>query len=181
MKHVLQFAACAVVMTTLAGCAPENEELVQWMEQEHRSIKPSVAPVFPPKKFDPQAYIGAEGVEPFGSQKLMAAAGNSSKQSSALLAAAQSHHTQPLEAFPLDSMTMVGAMIQSGKAHALLRVENLLHDVKVGDWIGQNYGQITKITETEVTLNETVQDATGEWIERTSTLQLQEKAAEKAR
>jgi len=67
-------------------------------------------------------------------------------------------------------------MIQGGRAHALLRVDNLLHDVKVGDWIGQNYGRITKITEQEVTLNETVQDATGEWIERTSTLQLQEKA-----
>ena len=37
----------------------------------------------------------------------------------------------------------------------------------------QNPGEIT---ETELTLNETVQDATGEWIERTSTLQLQEKA-----
>ena len=94
----------------------------------------------------------------------------------ALLATAQAHKAEPLEAYPLDSMTMVGAMIQGGRAHALLKVDSLLHDVKVGDWIGQNYGRITKITESEVTLNETVQDASGEWIERTSTLQLQEKA-----
>jgi type IV pilus assembly protein PilP len=55
-------------------------------------------------------------------------------------------------------------------------VDNLLYQVKVGDYMGQNYGRITKITETEIDLREIVQDAAGEWIERTSTLQLQEKA-----
>ena len=40
--------------------------------------------------------------------------------------------------------------------------------------MGQNFGRITKISETEITLREVVQDAAGEWIERTSTLQLQE-------
>jgi type IV pilus assembly protein PilP len=176
MKHAFSLVTGLVMLATLAGCSPDNEELMQWMQQEHRAVKPSVAPVYPPKKFDPQTYLGIEGVDPFGSQKLIAAAGNSAKPSSALLAAAQSHRAEPLEAYPLDSMTMVGAMIQGGKAHALLKVENLLHDVKTGDWIGQNYGRITKITESEVTLSETVQDATGEWIERSSTLQLQEKA-----
>jgi type IV pilus assembly protein PilP len=176
MKHVVCLLAGAMLLAGLAGCSPDNEELVQWMEQEHRAVKPNVAPVYPPKKFDPQAYIGNEGIDPFGSQKLIASSGASSKSSSTLLSAAQAHRPEPLEAYPLDSMTMVGAMIQGGRAHALLKVENLLHDVKVGDWIGQNYGRITKITEQEVTLSETVQDATGEWIERTSTLQLQEKA-----
>jgi len=176
MKQVVCLLSGVAMRAGLAGCSPDNEELVQWMEQEHREVKPSVTPVYPPKKFDPQAYVGNEGIDPFGSQKLIAAAGPSSKPSSALLAAAQAHRPEPLEAFPLDSMTMVGAMIQGGRAHALLKVDNLLHDVKVGDWIGQNYGRITKITEQEVTLSETVQDATGEWIERTSTLQLQEKA-----
>jgi type IV pilus assembly protein PilP len=176
MKHVVCLLAGATLLAGLAGCSPDNEELVQWMEQEHKAVKPNVAPVYPPKKFDPQAYMGNEGIDPFGSQKLIAAAGPSSKTSSTLLSAAQAHRPEPLEAYPLDSMTMVGAMIQGGRAHALLKVENLLHDVKVGDWIGQNYGRITKITEQEVTLSETVQDASGEWIERTSTLQLQEKA-----
>ncbi len=59
--------------------------------------------------------------------------------------------------------------------HALLRVDNLLYQVKAGEYLGQNFGRITKISETEITLREVVQDAAGEWIERTSTLQLQEK------
>jgi type IV pilus assembly protein PilP len=48
--------------------------------------------------------------------------------------------------------------------------------VKTGEYLGQNYGEVTKIDETELALRELVQDAAGEWIERTTTLQLQEKA-----
>ena len=58
----------------------------------------------------------------------------------------------------------------------MVKVDNLLHYVKVGEYMGQNYGKITNLTEKELTLREIVQDASGEWIERTSTLQLQEKA-----
>jgi type IV pilus assembly protein PilP len=55
-------------------------------------------------------------------------------------------------------------------------VDNLLYQVKPGNYLGQNYGRVMKVTETEVVLREIVQDATGDWIERTATLQLQEKS-----
>jgi type IV pilus assembly protein PilP len=176
MKRLLIIATGALTLSALGGCSPDNDELIQWMEQQHKEVRPHVAPVYPPKKFDPQAYLGGSGVEPFGAQKLIAAAGVSAGRSNAVLAAAKNHATQELESYPLDSMTMVGSLHQGGKSHALLLVESRLHDVKVGDWIGQNYGQITGISDTEITLRETVQDATGEWIERASTLQIQEKA-----
>jgi type IV pilus assembly protein PilP len=80
---------------------------------------------------------------------------------------------QPLEAYPLDTMKMVGSVIMQGAPHALLKVENLLHYVKAGDYLGQNFGRITKISETAVDLRELIQDASGEWVERISSLQLQ--------
>jgi type IV pilus assembly protein PilP len=55
-------------------------------------------------------------------------------------------------------------------------VDRLLYQVKLGNYLGEHYGRVTKITETEVTLREIVQDAVGEWIERVATLQLQEKS-----
>ena len=55
-------------------------------------------------------------------------------------------------------------------------MDNLLYQVKVGDYLGQNYGRITQIDETQIALREIVQDAAGEWIERPGVLQLQEKA-----
>ena len=78
----------------------------------------------------------------------------------------------------LDAMTMVGSVSKAGLPVALLRVDNLLYQVKAGDHLGQNYGRIVRITETEVVLREIVQDAAGEWIERNATLQLQERGQE---
>jgi type IV pilus assembly protein PilP len=178
MKRAACFAAAVLGLSALGACTADNDELIQWMEQQHKEVKPNVAPIYPPKKFDPQAYLGFNGVEPFGSQKMVAAGGGgaSSERSNAVLAAAKAHPAQELESYPLDGMTMVGTLHQGGRSHALVMVDNRLHDVKVGDYMGQNYGQITKISDTEITLRETVQDATGEWIERTSTLQIQEKA-----
>ena len=83
---------------------------------------------------------------------------------------------EPLEAFPLDSMALVGNLSPKGKSVALVKVDNLLYQVKVGSYLGQNYGKVTKVSETEVTLREIVQDAAGEWIERQANLQLQERS-----
>jgi type IV pilus assembly protein PilP len=73
-------------------------------------------------------------------------------------------------------MSMVGSVVKQARQYALLRVDNLLYQVKVGDYLGQNYGKITKITETDISLREIVQDAAGEWIERGASLQLQERS-----
>jgi len=167
-------AACAVAV--LSACGAEQPELTQWMEQQRREVKPNVSPLTPPKKFTPQSYTAITGVEPFSAQKLTVALKQEARQPNSLLAAEINRRKEPLEAYPLDSMRMVGSVTKSGRPYALLRVDNLLYQVKQGDYVGQNYGKITKISETDVSLREIVQDAAGEWIERTSALQLQEKA-----
>ena len=161
---------------TLAGCGAEQEELQQWMEQQRREVKPNVTPLQPPKKFDPAPYVMAQNVEPFSNQKLTVALKQEARQPNSLLAAELNRRKEPLEAFPLDGMSMVGSVVRGGRPYALLRVDNLLYQVKQGDYLGQNYGKITKITETEVSLREIVQDAAGEWTERQGSLQLQEKS-----
>ena len=165
-----------VAMLVLAACSGEQEELQQWMDQQRREVKPSVQPISPPKKFNPQAYAATDGVEPFSSQKLTVALKQEARQPNSLLASEINRRKEPLEAFPLDSMTMVGSVTKQGRPFALLRVDNLLYQVKLGDYLGQNYGKIVRISETDVGLREIVQDAAGEWIERPSTLQLQERA-----
>jgi type IV pilus assembly protein PilP len=160
----------------LAGCGGEQEELSQWMDQQRREAKPNVEPISAPKKFVPQPYLALNGVEPFSNQKLTVALKQEARQPNSLLSAEINRRKEPLEAYPLDSMSMVGSVVRGGRPYALLRVDNLLYQVKPGDYIGQNYGKITKISENDVALREIVQDAAGEWIERTSALQLQEKA-----
>lgn len=169
-------AATMLAAMVLVACGGEQEELTQWMDQQKREVKPSVTPLSPPTKFVPEPYTALGGVEPFSSQKLTVALKQEAKQPNSLLSAEINRRKEPLEAYPLDSMSMVGSVTKSGRPYALLKVDNLLYQVKSGDYLGQNYGKITKISETEVDLREIVQDAAGEWIERTSALQLQEKA-----
>ncbi len=172
-----QTLVAAMVLTALvAGCAAETEELQQWVDQQRREVRPSVTPLTPPKKFDPQAYVAAQAVEPFSPQKLTVALKLEDRQQpNSLLASETKRRREPLEAFPLDSMSMVGSVTKQGKPFALLKVDSLLYQVKAGDYLGQNYGRVTKITETEITLREVAQDAAGEWIERPAVLQLQER------
>ncbi len=164
-----------LALCALAGCSAEHEELQQWMDQQRREAKPNVPPLQAPKKFDPEPYAQAQGVEPFSNQKLTVALKQEARQPNSLLSAELNRRKEPLEAYPLDSMSMVGSVSKQGQPFALLRVDNLLYQVKVGDHLGQNYGRITKIAETEIAMREIVQDAAGEWIERPATLQLQER------
>ncbi len=159
-----------------AGCSSEQEELTQWMDQQRREVKPNVVAITAPKKFNPQIYLAMTSVEPFSTQKLTVALKQEARQTNSLLASEINRRREPLEAYPLDSMMMVGSVTRTGRPYALLKVDNLLYQVKAGDYLGQNYGKITKISETDVALREIVQDAAGEWIERISALQLQEKA-----
>jgi len=176
MKGLMRLGSPLLAAALLAGCGAETDELQMWMEQQRREAKPNVTPLQAPKKFDPQPYQAAQGVEPFSNQKLTVAIRQESRAPNSLLAAELNRRKEPLESYPLDSMNMVGSVARDGRPFALLRVDNLLYQVKVGDYLGQNYGRITKISETDVNLREIVQDAAGEWIERPATLQLQERA-----
>lgn len=176
MRPASSFLLALGATALLAACGANHEELQQWMEQQRREVKPNVTPLQPPKKFNPQPYQSAQAVEPFSNQKLTVAIKQESRQPSSLLAGELNRRKEPLEAFPLDSMSMVGSLSKGGQPYALLKVDNLLYQVKMGDYLGQNYGRITKIGETEIALREIVQDAAGEWIERIGSLQLQEKA-----
>lgn len=172
-----RLAATALLsVVALAACSDAQDELQQWMEQQRREVKPNVTPLSPPKKFDPQPYLSGEAVEPFSTQKLTVALKQEARQANSLLASEINRRKEPLEAYPIDSMRMVGSVTKMGRPQALLQVDKLLYQVKVGDYIGQNYGKINAITETDIAYREIVQDAAGEWIERISSLQLQEKA-----
>jgi len=166
------------ICLSLAACgSSEQEELQQWMTEQRNLTKPKIEPLPEPTKFAPQAYTQEGAIEPFSSQKLTQALHRDSNQATsnaALIAPELSRRKEPLEAMPLDAVAMVGSLIKLGHPVALVRVDNLLYQVRVGNYLGQNYGRITKISETEVGLREIVQDAAGEWIERTATLQLQE-------
>ena len=88
---------------------------------------------------------------------------------------------EPLEAYPLETLKMVGTLSQKGVNYALVKADSGLYRVKVGNYLGQNFGIITAITENQIDLKELVQDASGDWTERKIALQLVEADAAKGR
>ncbi len=172
---------CTLLITSgLWGCTGSTQEqLRQWMVEERNQTRPKVAPLPEPKQFKPEAYTSAGEVEPFSNQKLTQALKRDSAQvasNAGLVAPELVRRKEPLESFPVDAMALVGSLTKAGQPVALVKVDGLLYQVKVGNYLGQNYGRVMKITETEVSLREITQDAVGEWIERMTTLQLQERA-----
>ena len=179
---MMRLRILAVVVSTmaLAACGGSGgDDLQKWMADQNKAIVPKIVPIAEPKVFEPQPYAQVAAVDPFDKEKLAQALkrdGGKSVANSALVAPELARRKQALEAYPLDTMAMVGSMVRAGKPVALVRVNNLLYQVRPGDYLGQNYGRVMKIDETEVALREIVQDAVGEWIERKAALQLQERA-----
>jgi type IV pilus assembly protein PilP len=175
---ILKLLLLPICISLLSACGPSGQqELEQWMAELKATTKPVVKPLSEPKQFNPEPYVVQGVMDPFNISKLTLAISRDSAQNASnaeMIAEQRKRRKEPLEAFPLDAMVMVGSLSKELQPTALLKIGNLIYQVKAGNYIGQNYGLITRITETEVELLEIVQDATGDWVKRTASLDLQE-------
>lgn len=165
---------CLMLPGLLAACGDDGiQEVRQWMDETRRQTRVVVPKLTEPKKFTPFTYAGKSAADPYSPAKFVyamatpAASGNRFQPD-------MDRRREPLESFPLDNLKMVGTLRKQGASFALVQAEHTVFQARVGSYIGQNFGQITKITDSEVELKETVQDAAGEWVERTAKLELQE-------
>ena len=165
-------ATCAL----LSGCGASDEaELRGWMSSVKQSTRVTTQPVPPPKEFAPFVYDSGGAVEPFDPQKILMAVARQqqARASASAVKPDLERRREVLEGFPLDQIRMVGMMRQGGTNVALLETNGSTHMVRVGNYLGQNFGVVTRISETELLLKEIVQDAAGEWVERPAKLELQ--------
>lgn len=180
IMKLFKTAVLLSVVGLLTACGSSSrDELSQWMADQKAQTQPQVKPVNPPKPFKPENYQLFTELDPFNKQKLIMVLSKDANQAAAngaLIAPELARRKEPLEEFPLDTMSLVGSMVRDKQPVALVKIGPLLYQVKVGDHLGQNYGKVVKIVENEVILREIVQDAVGEWIERTASLLLQERS-----
>jgi type IV pilus assembly protein PilP len=159
----------------LAGCGDSDvQEVRQWMKQTDAQAHVAVQPISEPKTFIPFAYASGDAVDPFNPNKLLAELARENANKGGGLKPDMERRKELLESFPLDTVKMVGTMQKGGIMYALLQIDRSVHQVRTGQHVGQNYGLIVGITEGAVNLKEIVQDATGDWVERMSVLELQE-------
>ncbi len=144
------------------------------MEDVQRQTPVTVQKLPEPKKFTPFVYSAKNEVDPYSPAKLSIALAKMQANSGNGIKPDLERRKEPLENYPLDSIKMVGTLEKPGLSYALLQVDKAVFQVKAGNHIGQNFGMITKITDTEVELKEIVRDAAGDWTERKAKLELQE-------
>ncbi len=168
------FATLPILLIALSGCGGGGQEVKAWMKETELKTKPHVPPLTEPKKFIPFGYISKTEVDPFNPNKLLVAIAKLKDSTKAGIKIDESRVREVLEGFPLDSFKMVGTLQKPGVNVALVQVDKAVYQVKVGNYMGQNHGKITSITETEINIKEIVQDAIGDNVEHEAKLELQE-------
>ncbi len=160
----------ALSASLLVACTTEQDDLRSWMTQQESGMRGRVDPLPEIKPF-PVVEYGAEMEEsPFSLNRIEPESRGTQVTGGPDL----TRQREPLEAYPLESLAMVGVLMQEDKVEALISVSGTLHQVRVGNYMGQNHGVITGINETEVSLLELIEDMNGDWVEQPRTLQLQE-------
>lgn len=155
----------------LTGCAnEEHSDLRSWMEESARNMHGKVDPLPQVKPYVPYVYAAFDLTEPFSELKLKV-----ERPKNGVLAPNTNRPKEPLEAFDLEKLIMAGTLERANIMYALIKTpEGSMYRVKPGNYIGQNFGLITEISETEVKLKEIVEDSNGDWVERASTIVLEE-------
>lgn len=158
-----------VVTLLLAACEPQShQDLRNWMAEQGKGVKGKLETLPQMKPYEPFAYNAFDLPDPFKPRKIEAPKGNGSK-----LAPDLARRKEPLEAYPLESLSMVGTLQKEQQMYALVRTPDKdLYQVRPGNHLGQNFGVIVGVSDSEIRLKELIQDGAGDWTERTSTLQL---------
>ena len=167
MKRLLVPIAIAAV---LGGCSSEIDELKAFVRDSEKGLPRRIDPLPAVKPFEPFTYEGFDLPDPFKPRKLT----GPREGAGGGVAPDLNRRKEPLEAFPLEQLKMVGTLSQGKDTYAIVRADKTLYRVKKGNYMGQNFGLITDVTESEIKLKEIVQDSAGDWAERQSVLPLLE-------
>jgi len=171
MKKLILLTGVAL----LAACGGEEQsELRQELTAMTKDLRGRVDPLPQVRSYEPVPYKGESMLDPFVPGRIVVSQAATGGGGGGGVQPDLNRPKEPLEAFPLEAVQMVGTLAQNKDTYALVRAGNNLFRVKKGNYMGQNFGVITAIDEGQISLKEVVQDSGGDWVERTTTVQMSE-------
>lgn len=162
-----RLTAGTLAALALSGCGNSHQQVQAWMNTAAAGMNGKVDKIDEPRRFEPYKYASMAMVDPFDPAKAAPAARTTAREEPL-------RQRETLEAFPLESLKMVGMLRQKGETYALIKADATLYRIKVGSHLGRDEGLVTDISETGLVLKEMVRDAGGDLVERKSTMVLQE-------
>jgi type IV pilus assembly protein PilP len=169
-------AAAAAALVLLASCGGEEfGDLKAELNERSKDFRGRVDPLPQVKPYEPVPYTAENVVDPFRPDRIdVAGAARGPRAETSKMAPDLNRPKEPLEAFPLESLQMLGTITQNRDTFALVKAGPNLYRIKKGNYMGLNFGVVTGIDEAQINLKELVQDGQGEWVERATALQLVE-------
>jgi len=177
----MRYASAIRIVVAIAGTAllgacggEEQSELRQELAAMTKDLRGKVDPLPQVKSFEPVPYKGESMVDPFVPGRIVvtqAATGGGGGGGG--VQPDLNRPKEPLESFPMESILMVGTLSQNKDVFALVKAGSNLFRVKKGNYMGHNFGVITSIDEGQISVKEVVQDSGGDWVERSTSLQMQ--------
>lgn len=178
-QNLPSVAVTAVMALSILGCSSgNNADLEAYVNEVKASSKGRITPLpefVPTESF---SYSVNNYGDPFMSWETKAVLAAKDKKQSVDASGIQpdlGRRRESLESFPLDTLRMVGTMSREGKSSALVSSpDGLVSRVTVGNYLGQNYGQVTSVSQEKIELIEVVPDGLGAWIKRPASLAVSE-------
>jgi type IV pilus assembly protein PilP len=157
----------------LVGCSRDMRDLEDWVAEMNRRPAARIEPLPQVQPYETFTYEAGERRSPFVAdsaiRQQIANAGGTGLQPDF------ERPREFLEEFPLDTLRMVGTINLQNQMYGLIRsTDGSVHRVRAGQYMGQNHGRITDITEMRINLIEIIPDGTGGWTERRAAVALSE-------
>lgn len=171
-RGMLRFMALLLAVSALVGCTRGMSDLRDWVAKEKAKKGAPIPPLPVIRTFETFQYDDQDRRDPFSpstAESQPAAASNGPRPD-------QDRPKEPLEMFALDSLKMVGTVGAGAKMEVLIKDPGgVIHRVHVNEYMGQNYGRITAISDDHVDLVELISNGNGGWMERPASIALGEK------
>jgi len=164
--------ACVALLVACGG--EQFGDLKKELNDMTKDLRGRVDPLPQVRPYEPVAYQAENEVDPFRPGRIEVTPQGGKETTVGSKGPDFDRPKEPLESFPLESIQMVGSLTQGRETFGLVKAGPNLYRVHKGNYMGQNFGVITGIDESQISLQELVQEGSGEWIERASALQLQE-------
>lgn len=167
---LIYLVLAAMLLTACGG--DEFHDLQDFVKNSGADMRGKIEPPPEVRPYEPFPYDNEKGLpDPFKPRKLAPRPGESAGKNQPDM----DRPKEALEEFPLEGLKMVGYLYQNKVGYAVIRApDGKLHRVKAGNHVGVNFGLIKEVNDTGVIIKEMVQESTGDWTERSSSLQLLE-------
>lgn len=183
-KALLKGIVGLICSSSLMGCSePDYADLNKYIAEVKAKPKSAIEPLPEIKVVEPFLFNGDNLRDPFKAAIETTETDLADKFVGSGIKPDPLHQKEDLEQYPLDALRMVGTMNIGSQLWGLIKVNapdgtskdgslGTVHRVKVGNYMGFNYGKILRITPDKIELMEIVPDKPGTWREQEQSLPL---------